>query len=413
MATLWSRGNVCQESENGSNRRTGEEREAWIVDYTDQHGERHIETFDRKKDADARHAEVTVDVQKGVHIAPSKTPTLKAAGESWLKASEVNGLERTTLDQYRQHLKYHLEPFIGSLKLAEITPPVVRKLEGDLLEAGRSKAMVRKVLVSLGSILADAQEQGLAARNAVRELRRNRRKGKERHAAKREKGKLKVGVDIPSPDEIKAILAHAKGRWRPFLVTAAFTGLRASELRGLRWVDVDLKANELHVRQRADRYRQIGEPKSGASERTVPLPPSVTNILREWKLESALSGRGFCVPQQQGRRRVFHQHIIKRGLKPGADRGGRREQGRHGEIHRPARAAAFLCFLVHQPDQGWRAWASAQERAGAARPRHHHHDARHLRTPVPWRRQQVVGRRGGHAHCDTNATCWLIKQQKQ
>ena len=59
--------------------------------------------------------------------------------------------------------------------------------------------MVRKVLVSLGSILADAQEQGLAARNAVRELRHNRRRGKERHAEKREKGKLKVGVDIPSP----------------------------------------------------------------------------------------------------------------------------------------------------------------------------------------------------------------------
>jgi integrase len=176
--------------------------------------------------------------------------------------------------------------------------------------------MVRKVLVSLGSILADAQEQGLAARNAVRELRRNRRRGKERHAEKREKGKLKVGTDIPSPDEIKAILAQAKGRWRPFLVTAAFTGLRASELRGLSWADVDLKANELHVRQRADRYRQIGEPKSGASHRTVPLPPSVTNILREWKLESAHKRpEDFVFPNGKGGGE-FHQHIIERGLKP-------------------------------------------------------------------------------------------------
>ena len=52
--------------------RKGEEREAWIVDYTAQSGERHIETFERKEDADARHAEVTVDVQKGVHIPPSR-----------------------------------------------------------------------------------------------------------------------------------------------------------------------------------------------------------------------------------------------------------------------------------------------------------------------------------------------------
>ena len=292
--------------------RSGEEREAWVVDYL-QNGERHIETFTRKKDADARHAEVKVDVKTGVHVAPSKSPTLKQAAESWLEVSEANGLERTTLDQYRQHLKYHLEPFIGSSKLSDITPPVVRKLEGDLLKAGRSKAMVRKVLVSLGSILADAQEQGLAARNAVRELRHNRRRGKERHAEKREKGKLKVGVDIPSPDEIKAILANAKGRWRPLLVTAAFTGLRASELRGLRWADVDLKANELHVRQRADRYREIGEPKSGAGHRTVPLPPSVTAILREWKL--ACPPGQYVFPNGQGGIE-FHQHIIERGLKP-------------------------------------------------------------------------------------------------
>ena len=36
----------------------GEVKEAWIVDYTDQAGQRHIETFERKKDADAKHAEV-------------------------------------------------------------------------------------------------------------------------------------------------------------------------------------------------------------------------------------------------------------------------------------------------------------------------------------------------------------------
>jgi hypothetical protein len=57
-----------------------------------------------------------------------------------------------------------------------------------------------RVLISLGSILADAQEQGLTASDAVRELRRNRRRGEEHNAEKRQKGKLKVGVDIPTPN---------------------------------------------------------------------------------------------------------------------------------------------------------------------------------------------------------------------
>ena len=71
------------------------------------------------------------------------------------------------------------------------------------------------------------------AQNVVRSL-RQRRQGKDR-SERRQNGKLKIGIDIPSPAEIKAIVAALDGRWRPVLLTAIFTGLRASELRGLRW----------------------------------------------------------------------------------------------------------------------------------------------------------------------------------
>jgi integrase len=67
-------------------------------------------------------------------------------------------------------------------------------------------------------------------------------------------------------------------------VVLAFCGLRASEARGLRWTDVDLKHGVLHVRQRADQYRNIGRPKSGAGERSIPMGPFVVNTLRVWKL---------------------------------------------------------------------------------------------------------------------------------
>ena len=50
---------------------------------------------------------------------------------------------------------------------------------------------------------------------------------------------------------IKRFLGTVSGRLRPLLITATFTGLRASELRGLRWQDVDLHRSELHVHQHA------------------------------------------------------------------------------------------------------------------------------------------------------------------
>ena len=145
--------------------------------------------------------------------------------------------------------------------------------------------MVKRVVISLGSLLADAQERGLVGQNVVRNLRAHRRTGKDRRAERRQRGKLKVGVDIPSPDEIRTIIGHLDGRWRPLLMMAIFTGLSASELRGLRWADLDLKKREMHVRQRADRYKAIGKPKSEAGERSLPLSPVVVATLREWRLQ--------------------------------------------------------------------------------------------------------------------------------
>jgi integrase len=133
---------------------------------------------------------------------------------------------------------------------------------GEETAEPRSQAMTKKIIGSLGALLAEAQERGLVARNVVRELRSRRKRGKDRRAERREKGKLKVGVHIPTPTEIRAIAGKLEGRWRPLLLAAIFTGLRSSELRGLRWDDVDFKKAELHVRQRADRYQEIGRPKA-------------------------------------------------------------------------------------------------------------------------------------------------------
>jgi integrase len=80
------------------------------------------------------------------------------------------------------------------------------------------------------------------------------------------------------------MLTAAQGRWRPLIITAVFTGLRASELRGLTWDDVDLDKAALTVRQRADRWNTIGSPKSASGQREVPLAPMVVNTLKEWQL---------------------------------------------------------------------------------------------------------------------------------
>jgi integrase len=292
--------------------------EAWIVDYATKKGGRHIKTFAKKREADDFAATAKVEVSHGIHTPSSKSKTIFEAGKLWIATCEKHKLERTTIDGYQQHLDLHIEPLLGAVKLSDLSAPMVREFE-DKLSADkdhpRSPSLIRKIRGSLGAILGDALERGLVARNVVRELRSSRRRGKERRADRRQKGKLKVGVDIPLPAEIKAIIEAAEGRWRPLFLTAIFTGLRASELRGLRWADVDLKKAELHVTQRADAYQEIGAPKSEAGHRTVPLTPKLVRELTEWRLACPKGDAGLAFPNTEGRVE-WHANIINRAWVP-------------------------------------------------------------------------------------------------
>ena len=277
----------------------GEAREAFIVDYVDQEGNRHIRTFDRKGEATDYAATVKVDIRRGVHTASKLT--VAEAAEAWIKRVEADGAERTTIRQYRQHISLHILPRIGRTKLSELTPAAVERFRDDLLKS-LSRPMAKKVLTSFKSLLRAAKHVHVAGDVSIK---RN----------PRDKRPLEVGRDIPTPGEVKRMIEAAKGSKRyALLLVAALTGLRASELRGLRWTDVDLKAGELHVRQRADRFNAIGHPKSKAGVRSIPLAPDVLTALKEWKLACPKGEAGLVFPTSTGQ--IEHHKNMLRGLEP-------------------------------------------------------------------------------------------------
>lgn len=280
----------------------GEVKEAWIVDYVDQDGDRHIETFRRKKEADAWADQVGVDVRAGTHTAASRSATVAEAAEAWIKkAKDVNKRERSTVNQYEQHAKHIIVRLGANTKLSTLTRTRMEKFADDLLTT-MSRPLAKKVLVSVKSMVRNAVRLGKVSSNAAADVKFDR-------DMERGEKQLEVGVDIPTPAEIKHILDAVSGRLRPLLITATFTGLRASELRGLPWKDVDLKHAKLHVRQRADRYKEIGSVKSKGSKRTLPLGPMVVNTLREWKLACPRSDLGLVFPTESGQIQ-HHKNIV-------------------------------------------------------------------------------------------------------
>src|SRR6195256_6048803 len=153
----------------------GEEKTAWIADYFDQGGKRHIKTFSTKKAADAWLVTTRGEVQRGVHTPENASIAVAEAAELWLETGELEKLERSTLRQYRNHVVLHINPLIGRKKLARLSSPMVESFRDALLGKG-SRAMARKVLASLKSILGEAQRRGLVAHNAAQPVKVDVRK---------------------------------------------------------------------------------------------------------------------------------------------------------------------------------------------------------------------------------------------
>ena len=163
--------------------KSGEQQEAWVVDYV-AYGKRHLKTFARKKDADSFSAQAVVDVAKGIHTPESRSLTVAEAADQWLTASELEKLERSTMEHYRTHVARHINPRIGHVKLAALTTPMVNEFRDALLK-DLSRPLARKVLVSFRSIIKDGRRRGTIAHTVA--------EGVTRAADERAARKLEVG----------------------------------------------------------------------------------------------------------------------------------------------------------------------------------------------------------------------------
>ena len=127
-------------------------------------------------------------------------------------------------------------------------------------------------------------------------------------------------------------------RWRAILATAIHTGMRASEIRGLPWSSIDLKAGKVSVTQRADENGAIGALKSKFRKaRHQHTLPAWFSILLEWKAECPHGDLAF--PTGRGNPESFAEHL-QSSLEAGA---GRRASGRRGITSTPFATSMHQC----------------------------------------------------------------------
>ncbi|MEO6092334.1 MAG: site-specific integrase [Novosphingobium sp.] len=323
----------------------GERKEAWRVRYVDQHDATRTRQFDLRRDAEAFRIKAEGEVAAGVHTADSGSITVAQAANLWISKAELGNRDRGTLKAYRELRDLHIVPLLGKEKLSRLTTPDVVTFRDVLLET-RSPAMTRKAVRGLSMILNVAMERGKVAQNVAAAVK------VERSARDRKR------IVIPPKEHLRALLAAADeiasdDPQLPILLRVAmFTGLRSSELRGLTWLDIDLADLKLTVSQRADRWNDIGAPKSDAGSRTVPLGPALASELKKWKLRCPPTQARLVFPNQRGRPMSQHR-IIERFLAVQKAAGLAVDTGRDARGQTAWKARYGLHSLRHAAASAW------------------------------------------------------------
>lgn len=263
--------------------------------------------------------------------------TVRDAAAAWLKRCRREELDRQTIKTYRSQVENHVLPRIGDRDLAELRRADIREFVDEMLDEN-SRAMTRKVLVSLKSLLKEAVEREWIAASPAADV-----------GLKRQKRHDKL-PEIPSKEEIRLMLEHAPDRFRPLIITAVFTGMRISELRGLTWGDVDFGRRIISVRGRANRLNEMGSPKSRAGRRDIPMAPMVAKALLEWQADCPAGELNLVFPNGAGNvesygnllQRVFYPLQEEAGI---VDSDGRPKYGFHALRH----AAASMMIEQNWP----------------------------------------------------------------
>jgi integrase len=240
-------------------------------------GKRHTapSTFDSRAYADAWLARVHGDIQRGQWQPPipnptpleNEAPTFGTYAAGWLKGRDLSG---STRKLYRIILDTHILPAFDHVRLADISPAMVREWHAGLsTETGPTQRA--RAYSLLRTILNTAVTDDVIPANPCRV---------------RGAGVAKTARDIrpASLPELEALAAAMPSRYRLMVLLAAWNAMRFGELTELRRGDVDVKNGVVHIRRavaRTDAGPEVKDPKSHAGKRDVNIPPHLMPAVRD------------------------------------------------------------------------------------------------------------------------------------
>jgi integrase len=256
-----------------------------------------------KKKATEKLREVEDQLRRGIYLPDKKIPTFKQVAKDWVEFKKPN-LRHSTWSVYEGHTRNHFHDF-DPLRINRITTAKVEKFITASHNEGMNISTLKKILVTLGQIMAYAVRHGYIDHNPVRDAERPRGNGET------EEEKIRV----LAPFEINSLLNAEKDmKYRTLFRLAIFSGSRQGELLGLKWSDVDWENNQIHIQRTFNNQRWYNT-KTEASNRKIDLGPAMMKELKEWKLACPPNDLDLIFPNEAGQP-INHNNLVNRHFEP-------------------------------------------------------------------------------------------------
>lgn len=287
----------------------------YVVRYRDHSGRQRQRTCRTLDEAKRVRARATLNPATGT---PRSGPTVSEYSEEWL--AMLAGVRPATAKEYRRDLETYILPRIGGIRMGALDARKIRRLAYDLREerttrapSGRSWSTVRRILAPFSVMLSSASEDGVIPAKPWPRMPTPRRDPlKRRHLSIEELARLLATLPTPQDRLLVGFLAE--------------TGLRISELKAVRWGDLELDDDPVVcVRRRHRLLDGEQETKSERSSGTVPIAPQLARELKAHRLRNGQPGTdtlvftardGSRLDEANYRRRVLDPACVRAGIAP-------------------------------------------------------------------------------------------------
>ena len=227
-----------------------------------------------------------IEAYQDVELTEDSRMTLGEWLDRWLDEYKEGTIRPSTLYSYRQYAKLYIKPILGDKVISRITPTDVQRMYTKLKREGRihehseyghqlSDAMLSRIHSMLHHAMKDAVGAHLIARNPTEGTVVPKPNYRPKQILNEEQ--LDTFLEAVEQDEV----------WRDFFYTELTTGLRRGEICGLQWEDFDETAGTLKILRSVSSRKfgtlGIGETKTNKGRRTISLPDSTAQRLRERK----------------------------------------------------------------------------------------------------------------------------------